>query len=180
MNSRWVDRGRRACGKQRLGTSNPGNGGAILIYTTTMPRSHREPIRVIHPHASLWEALEDDPTFVLRSMFGTKAAYVGGNLVLCFSAKAEPWRGVLVCTERIHHPALLQQFPNISPHPILPKWLYLPEADASFERTAEQLVRLVRRRDPRIGVAPQPKRTSKKRAQVGPGHQGPDKDMRRT
>lgn len=145
-----------------------------------MRRSRREQIRVIHPHASLWEALEDDPTFVLRSLFGTKAAYVGGNLVLCFSAKVEPWRGVLICTDRNHHPALMQQFANVAPHPILPKWLYLPEADARFEHTADQLVRLVRRRDPRIGVAPQPKRTSKRRAQVGSGHQGPEKQMRRT
>ncbi len=128
-----------------------------------MLRSHREQIKVIHPHASLWEALEDDPTFVLRSMFGTKAAYVGGNLMLCFSAKAEPWRGVLICTERSHHAGLMQQFSNVSPHPILPKWLYLPEADAGFERTAEQLVQLVRRRDPRIGVVPQPKRMRKTR-----------------
>ena len=44
------------------------------------------------------------------------------------------------------------------PHPVLPKWLYLPESADGFERMAEKLVQLVRRRDPRIGVAPQPKK----------------------
>jgi hypothetical protein len=41
----------------------------------------------------------------------------------------------------------------------LPKWLYLPEVADSFERTAVRLVSLARRRDPRIGVTPQPKKS---------------------
>ncbi len=112
----------------------------------------------VHPHQWLWEPLEADPTFVLRSMFGAKAAYLGGKLMLCFCAKAEPWRGVLVCTERAHHPALCVEFPALTPHPILPKWLYLPEAADTFERTATHLVSLARRRDPRLGVTPPAKR----------------------
>jgi len=114
-------------------------------------------IRRLHPHQWLWEPLEDDPTFVLRSMFGTKAAYLGGKLVLCFCAKNEPWRGVLVCTERAHQAGLCAEFPELAAHPILPKWLYLPESAGSFERTAVRLVELARRRDPRIGVTPRPK-----------------------
>ena len=31
--------------------------------------------KAIHPYAWLWEPLEDDASFVLRSMFGAKAAY---------------------------------------------------------------------------------------------------------
>jgi len=113
----------------------------------------------VHPHAWLWEPLESDATFVLGAMFGTKVVYLGGRLMLCFSAKAEPWRGLLVCTERENHESLLALFPSLSPHPILPKWLYLPEAADDFERVAEQLVRLARERDPRIGVVPRPKRS---------------------
>jgi hypothetical protein len=98
--------------------------------------------------------LEIDPTFVLRSMFGAKAVYLGGKLMLCFCAGEEPWHGVLVCTEHAHHAALRADFPELSPHPILPKWLYLPESTSAFERTAVQLVSLARQRDSRIGVTP--------------------------
>lgn len=115
-------------------------------------------VRIVHRHAWLWEPLEMDATFVLRPMFGARAAYLDGKLMLCFTAGEEPWRGVLVCTDRVHHAALQGEFSELAPHPILPKWLYLPEAAGTFERTAAQLVGLARRRDPRIGVVPQPKK----------------------
>lgn len=133
-----------------------------------MPTRGKNAVRTVHPYAWLWEPLEDDPTFVLRAMFGTKAAYVAGRLALCFSAQAEPWRGVLVCTERGHHESLLREFPALAPHPILPKWLYLPDAAASFEMTAQRLVKLVRHRDPRIGVEPSARSKEKRsRPRVG-------------
>lgn len=47
----------------------------------------------IHPYAWLWEPLAADPTFLLRPMFGTRAAYLDGRLVLCFAARGQPWRG---------------------------------------------------------------------------------------
>jgi hypothetical protein len=112
--------------------------------------------RRVHPYAWLWEPLESDPTFVLGAMFGTRVVYLAGRLVLCFAAREEPWRGVLVCVEREHHASLMAQFPSLSPHPILPKWLYLQEAGDGFERTAEKLVALAGERDPRIGIVPKP------------------------
>ena len=126
-----------------------------------MSSRHTGDIKPVHPYAWLWEPLEAEPSLVLRAMFGTKAAYLGGRLVLCFSARAEPWRGVLVATERQHHASLIQEFPSLSPHPILPKWLYLPDSVSNFESIAARLVKLVRQRDPRIGVAPNPKRTGR-------------------
>ena len=128
-------------------------------------------VRPVHPYAWMWEPLERDPTFVLRAMFGTKAAYLDGKLMLCFSANNEPWRGLLVCTDRAQHPALCAEFPELTPHPILPKWLYLPEAADTFERTGPRLVALARRHDPRIGVIPQPKnsKTPKSRHRRRPG-----------
>lgn len=123
-----------------------------------MKPRHRTGIKLVHPYAWLWEPLELEPTFVLRAMFGTKAVYLDGQLTLCFSAQREPWRGVLVCTEHLHHASLLQSFPGLSPHPILPKWLYLPESLDRFEQIAEQLVAAVRRRDPRIGITPAPRK----------------------
>jgi hypothetical protein len=50
---------------------------------------------------------------------------------------------------------LVEEFPELKPHPVLPKWLYLPDASDTFERVAERLVALAKRRDPRIGVLPQ-------------------------
>lgn len=131
-----------------------------------MRSSEPNKIAVVHPYAWLWEPLEQEPTFVLRAMFGTKAAYLGGRLVLCFSARKEPWRGILVCTDREHHSSLATEFPALAPHPILPKWLYLPDDSDGFESTAERLVGLVRRRDPRIGI--EPKRESARRTRRRP------------
>jgi hypothetical protein len=119
----------------------------------------RQPVLVkTHRHAWLWEPLEQDPTFVLRTMFGAKAAYLDGKLMLCFTTGEEPWRGVLVCTERKQHPDLQRDFAELKPHPVLPKWLYLPESLDDFEDLATRLVRLARQRDPRIGVLPKPRR----------------------
>ena len=115
-------------------------------------------VRPVHPHAWLWEPLERDATFVLRPMFGTRAAYLDGRLYLCFSAQQEPWRGVLACTDQSRQDALRRDWPELVPHPVLPKWLYLPESSDGFERVARKLVECALRRDPRLGVTPQPKR----------------------
>lgn len=111
-------------------------------------------VKAVHPHAWLWEPAEHHPTFVLRSMFGAKALYLHGKMMLCFTASEEPWRGVLVCTDRVHHAALSTEFPALAPHPVLPKWLYLPEATSEFESVATKLVALALRADPRLGVEP--------------------------
>jgi hypothetical protein len=96
-------------------------------------------------------------------MFGCRAVYVRGRMVLVLAAKDEPWRGVLVPTERAHQPALIADRPGLRPHPILPKWLYLPEETASFERDATWLVARVRASDPRIGIEPVGGKTKRKR-----------------
>jgi hypothetical protein len=118
----------------------------------------RPAARVVHRHAWIWEPLESEPGFVLRAMFGTKAVYLDGKIVLCCSADEEPWRGLLVPTDRDHHDALRAELPALIVHSVLGKWLYLPESADAFERTATALVQLVRRRDPRIGVVPKPKK----------------------
>ena len=113
---------------------------------------YKRPGESSHRYAWLWEPLEDDPTFLLKSMFGAKAVYLDGKLQLCFMAKREdPWRGVLIGTNHEHHGSLVEEFPSLKIHPVIPKWLYLSEAD-DFESVAQRLVKLVQRRDPRIGV----------------------------
>lgn len=123
-----------------------------------MTRAGIGKIRPVHAYQWIWEPLEADPGFLLRPMFGGKSAYLDGRLVLYFAAKAEPWRGVLVCTDRERQPALRAEFPVLTPHEVLPKWLYLPESADDFERIAAALVAACRRRDPRIGIDPGPRR----------------------
>lgn len=117
--------------------------------------------RIVHRHAWLWEPLESEAGFVLRQMFGAKAAYLDGKIVLCFCTGEEPWRGVLVPTDYAQHDALRVEFPALTHHPVLKKWLYLPESADAFERTATTLVSLIRQRDPRLGVVPPGKKSRK-------------------
>ena len=117
-----------------------------------------------HPYAWLWEPLEADATVVRRAMFGSQVVYLDVKLQLCFFAKTEPWRGVLVCTDRAFHEALRMEFPELEPHPVLSKWLYLPEAEESFERIAQRLVALVARRDARIGVEGQTRKRPRRKS----------------
>ncbi|MFI5357937.1 MAG: hypothetical protein ACHQ4G_11445 [Opitutales bacterium] len=100
------------------------------------------------------EPLEREPTLLVKPMFGGKAVYLDGRFVLFLVAKTEPWAGVLVPMEREFHAALIADRPALAPHPVLPKWLYLPEAADSFETDASWLVARIRARDLRIGIAP--------------------------
>lgn len=116
--------------------------------------------------------MRDNPSYLDRPMFGGRAVHFGGRFVLFLAMKEEPWRGVLVPTERKHQPSLIAEFPSLAPHPVLPKWLYLPEATPTFEPDAQRLVDLAHALDPRIGVIPGTK-TKKKpgKAPRNPPHQ---------
>jgi len=121
------------------------------------------PVKKANRHRWLFETLEGQPTFEERRMFGSLAGYFNGLLVLVLcDDNEEPWRGVLVPTERDSHAALIAEFPALASHPVLGKWLYLPESAASFERDAEKIVERIRRLDPRIGIIPERKRAKKK------------------
>lgn len=91
-------------------------------------------------------------------MFGGKAVYLHGKFILFLADRDEPWRGVLVPTERAHQPSLIAERPALAPHPVLPKWLYLPETADSFETDAQSLVASALQGDLRIGIVPTPKR----------------------
>lgn len=121
---------------------------------------------VIHPLAWIVEPLEAEPTLVVRAMFGGKAVYLDGRMVLHLTAKEEPWRGLLVPTAHEHHAALLADRPALRVHPILGKWLYLPESAASFERDAAWLVARIRARDLRLGVEPGARKTRRHRGKA--------------
>ncbi len=117
--------------------------------------------KIEHPFQWLAEPLLAEPTFVLKAWFGGRTIMLHGLHMLFLTAQGEPWQGVLVCTFHEHQPSLLAEFPALTQHPVLKKWLYLPERAETFERDARRLVQLVRTRDPRLGIPPSAK---KKRA----------------
>jgi hypothetical protein len=114
-----------------------------------------------HPFEWLAEPLLAEPSFILKSWFGGRTIMLHGQHQLFLSAQGEPWQGLLVCTFHEHQPSLCAEFPSLAPHPILKKWLYLPERHEQFERDAQLLVQRVRARDPRIGITPSPGKKSK-------------------
>lgn len=96
-------------------------------------------------------------------MFGCKGCYLYGRLVLVLAARGrEPWNGVLVPTEKKYHKSLRSNDANLVTHPVLKKWLYLPESKEEFEDSGRALVEAILANDPRIGVEPKTKSSSRK------------------
>ena len=120
---------------------------------------HPEP-RIFKPHPLRWvvESLQEEPSYLEKAMFGARGCYLHGRLVLVLAARKEPWKGLLVPTEKRHHKSLQDELPDLRVHTILGKWLYLPEEAEDFEETASRLVDLIREEDPRIGVVPSSKK----------------------
>ncbi len=125
--------------------------------------------RAVRQNSLLWilEPLERDAGYSHRKMFGADAAYLDGLLYLIVADRDDPWNGVMVCTSQDRHAALLANMPSLKVHPVLGKWLYLPQSDDSFESIAATLAELAVARDPRLGVVPKPKARRSKSPRVG-------------
>lgn len=106
----------------------------------------------------IFEAFESDTSYIRTRMFGCDAAYLDGLLCLVIADRGEPWSGLLVCTSQDRHADLVDDMPALRPHPVLGKWLYVPQDDPDFESTVESLTTLVLARDPRVGVEPKPRK----------------------
>jgi hypothetical protein len=121
-----------------------------------------------HPLQWVVEPLIDDPSYLEKAMFGCRACYVRGQIVLVLAAQGgEEWQGLLVPTERAHHGSLLGEIPGLIVHPVLGKWLYLPEESEDFEESAQLLVDRISLADPRIGVTPKPRKPARRKAPGG-------------
>jgi hypothetical protein len=116
-----------------------------------------------HPLQWLTEPLLEDPSFELKSWFGGRTVMLEGCHYLFLTCQGEPWQGVLVCTYHEHQDSLRAEIPSLIRHPVLGKWLYLPETSEAFEADAKRLVQLARARDPRLGVAPSRKKKAVKK-----------------
>jgi len=110
------------------------------------------------------EPLMDEPSYLEKPMFGCQACYLHGRLVLALVSGAEPWNGLLIPTDHQFHDAIRKDFKTVKQHPVLKKWLYLPEASEDFETVASDIVEAIRVNDQRFGVEPKErvKRKSKK------------------
>ena len=108
-----------------------------------------------HPLQWVVEPLAEEPSYIERAMFGCRGCYLYGRLVLVLAARGkEPWNGLLVPTEREHQPTLRRDHKNLIIHPVLKKWLYVPESSDDFEESARAIVESILANDPRIGVEP--------------------------
>ncbi len=105
-------------------------------------------------HEWMAEPLLKDPGAETRTMFGCRSVYLRGKLVLVMADSEEPWRGILFPVERAQQAAVITDWPELSPHSILGKWLYLPESSDQFENTAREIIDRICDGDPRFGVVP--------------------------
>lgn len=111
--------------------------------------------------------------FARKHMFGGFGYYVEGRIVLAVfesegdrtyknqSFNFDLWNGCLFPTEREHHRIIKQGFPQLIPHPILSKWLYLPLQTENFDSNVEEILQEIRRRSKLFGVMPKLKKSKK-------------------
>jgi hypothetical protein len=108
------------------------------------------------------QAFEDHPSFFTKRMFGGLAVYLFGRqmMVLVEPTKTGRWQwhGVLICTEHAYHPAIIGEFPQLTPHDVLKKWLFIDSKHADFESTLERVAEAIARDDQRFGIHPRPRK----------------------
>jgi hypothetical protein len=109
------------------------------------------------------ESLEEERSYFEKPMFGCLAVYLHGRLSLLLTSGEEPWNGLLIPTDHQFHDSIRQDYQNVVQHPVLKKWLYLPEASENFESDAQEIVEAIRMNDPRFGVEPKEKIPKKKK-----------------
>ena len=91
-------------------------------------------------------------------MFGGLAAYLFGRQMLVLVEPTRTgrwkWHGVLICTEHAQQAAIMEEFPQLAPHDILKKWLYIDSRHEDFDLTMERVAEAIARDDARFGIHP--------------------------
>lgn len=88
--------------------------------------------------------------FRVKKMFGGQALMIYNKMVLVLMDGEETayrgkdygekiWNGVLIPTSKEHHSMLMKKFPQIKPHKVLGKWLFISADHPAFEETCEAL-----------------------------------------
>ena len=109
-------------------------------------------------HEWIFEEFAEHRTFFRKRMFGGMAAFLFERqmLMLVEPTKSGRWRwhGVLVCTDYEHHASIQAEFPALTPHAVLRKWLFIDSTHEDFESTMEAVARRVGANDRRFGIVP--------------------------
>ena len=104
------------------------------------------------------DAFTGRPTFFTKRMFGGLAAYLPERqmLVLVEPTKTGRWKwhGVLVCTDHEHQASIRADYPALTPHRVLRKWLYIDSMHEDFESTIDAVAKCIARNDRRFGIVP--------------------------
>jgi hypothetical protein len=108
------------------------------------------------------DPIMEEPSYIDRAWFGCRAIYLHGRLMLVLCSGEEPWNGLLIATEKELHDSIRQDFETLVQHPVLKKWLYLPENSEDFESVSAEIVEAVRIGDQRFGVEPRERKRWKK------------------
>jgi len=119
--------------------------------------------RKYNPLEWVVESLADEPSYLQKPMFGCQACYLHGRLVLALAAGEEPWNGLLIPTEHQFHESIREEYGSVEQHPVLKKWLYLPESTEDFESVALGIVEAIKMNDRRFGVEPKGRDTKRKK-----------------
>jgi hypothetical protein len=107
------------------------------------------------------QGFQDHASFFTKRMFGGLAVYLFGRLMMILVEPTKTgrwtWHGVLICTEHAHQRAIIEEFPQLAPHDVLKKWLYLDSRHEDFEPTMERVAGAIARDDQRFGIHPHPR-----------------------
>lgn len=110
----------------------------------------------------IFQGFDRHPTFFTKRMFGGLAAYLFGRQMMLLVEPTKTgrwqWHGVLICMDYEHHRAIMAEFPQLGPHEILKKWLYIDTRHEEFERTMERVAEAMARDDRRFGIRPRPRK----------------------
>ena len=109
-------------------------------------------------NARIFEVFEDHPSFFTKRIFGGFGVYLFGRMMMVLVEPTRTgrwkWHGVLICTEHAHHPGIIKEFPELTPHGVLKKWLYIDSRHEDFEPTMDRVARAIARADQRCGIHP--------------------------
>ncbi len=119
-----------------------------------MPSTSSKKKKKQYPLRWVVESLLEEPSYLEKPMFGCLAVYMHGRLSLLLTSGKEPWNGLLIPTEHQFHDGIRKDFKDVVQHPVLKKWLYMPEASENFETVASDIIEASRMNDQRFGVEP--------------------------
>lgn len=111
-----------------------------------------------------FEDLSAHDSFYFKKFFRGLSIYVFGKAVAYLSNrpgdksfrgkkyKFDIWNGCLIPTNREHHAELLKLVKGTIVHPVIEKWLYLPQSSTHFEDSMIQLVEMIKKKNSLIGI----------------------------